>query len=119
MLPHTRALIAASAYAFVKEKKVAGLYDHSAGRHLRIAAESRGEHLQGYDGDRQAKFGGALPEIYDAGDEAYVSFQIAGNGARGHDRRTASSFTANVTDSLVQVYDHGQSVWFAFDVRTA
>lgn len=119
MLPHTRALVAASAYAFVKEKKVAGLYDHTAGRHLRIAAESRGEHLQGYDGDRQVKFGGTLPELYDTGDETYVSFELADNSVRGHDRRTACSFTANVIDSLVQVYDHSQSVWFAFDVRTA
>jgi hypothetical protein len=64
-------------------------------------------------------FGGTLPELYDAGDEAFLSFEIADKGARGHDRRTACSFTANVTDSLVQVYDHGQSVWFAYDVRTA
>jgi hypothetical protein len=52
MQPHTRVVIAAAAYAFVTGKKVAGVYDHAAGRHLRIAAEARGEHLQGHDGDR-------------------------------------------------------------------
>ena len=50
MQPHTRAIIAASAHALVTGKKVAGLYDHAARRHLRVAAEARGEHLQGYDG---------------------------------------------------------------------
>lgn len=119
MLPHTRAMVAAAAHAFVTGKTVAGLYDHSAGRHLRIAAEARGEHLQGFDGDRAVKFGGTLPELYDAGDETFVSMAVEGMTARGHDRRTASSFTANVTDRLVQLYDHGQNAWFAFDVGVA
>ena len=66
MPPHTRAMIAAAAHAFITGNKVAGVYDHSTGRHLRIAAEARGQQLQGYDGDRAARFGGTLPEIYDA-----------------------------------------------------
>lgn len=119
MLSHTRAMIAASAYALITGDKVAGLYDHSTARHLRIAAEAKGEHLQGFDGDRSAKFGGTIPELYDAGNAGFVSIEIDGATARGHDRSSSTSYTANVTDRVVQVYDHGLSAWFAFTVQPA
>jgi hypothetical protein len=119
MQPHTRAMIAASAYALITGRKVAGIYDHSAGRHLRIAAESKGEHLQGFDGDRSARFGGSLPELYDAADKAFISLEIDGMTARGHDRGSSASYEARVAEQQVQLYDHDRSAWFAFDVRTA
>jgi hypothetical protein len=112
-------MVAAAACAFITGKKVAGLYDHAAGRHLRIAAESRGEHLQGYDGDRAAKFGGTLPELYDAGDNAFVSLEIEGPTAKGYDRSSSSHYSVTVTDLRVQLYDHSLSAWFAFDVQVA
>jgi hypothetical protein len=112
-------MIAAAAHAFVTGKKVAGVYDHAAARHLRIAAEAQGEHLQGLDGDRAAKFGGTIPELYDAGDRAFVSIEIDGTTARGYDRASASAYTAIANDRLVQLYDHGQSAWFAFDIHVA
>lgn len=117
MSPHIRAMIAAAAHAFISGKKVAGLYDHAAGRHLRIAAEARGEHLQGFDGDRGAKFGGSLPEIYDTGDEVFVSLEIDGLTAQGYDRGSSSAFSITVTEPQVQLYDHGQNAWFTFDVQ--
>ncbi len=119
MQPHTRAIIAAAAYAVITGKTVAGLYDHAAGRHLRIAAECRGSHVQAFDGERDAPFGGALPELYDAADRTFISLEADGMTARGHDRASASSYVANVTDRLVQLYDHSQSAWFAFAVQIA
>ncbi len=117
MSPHTRAMAAAAAYAFITGGKVAGLYDRSAGRHLRIAAEARGAYLQGYDGDRAAKFGGALPELYDAADKAFVSIEIDGMTARGYDRGSSGAWSVTMTDQLVQLYDHSQSTWFAYDIQ--
>jgi len=112
-------MIAAAAFVFITGKKVAGLHDHSAGRDLKIAAEGRDKQLQGFDGDRAAKFGGTLPELYDAGDKAFVSFEIDGKTAKGYDRGSSSFFTANVADGLVQVYDHSQNAWFAYDIQDA
>ncbi|PXA87873.1 hypothetical protein DMC47_31175 [Nostoc sp. 3335mG] len=117
MHPHTRALIAASAHAVIIGKKVAGLYDHDAGRHLRIAAESRENRLQGVDGDRSTIFGGTLPDIYDDGDKAFVTLEIEGATARGYDRGSAGFYTAQVGDRLVQIYDHALAAWFAFDIQ--
>ena len=119
MQPHTRAMIAASAYAVIAARKVAGLYDHAGGRHIRIAAECRDGRVQGLDGDRSAGFGGTLPELYDRGDQAFVSLDVDGTTARGYDRASDTAFVANVTDDVVQVYDHGGSAWFAFTVQTA
>lgn len=119
MSPHSRAMIAASAHAFISGRKVAGLYDHAARRHLRIAAESRGKYLQGFDGDRSVRFGGALPEIYDAGDETFFSIEIDGATAKGYDRGSSTHYSITVTDRLVQLYDHGRSAWFTFDVQVA
>jgi hypothetical protein len=118
MSPHRRAMVAASAYALITGNKVAGIYDHAAGRHLRIAAEAQGEHLQGLDGDRAAKFGGTLPELYDAADKAFVSLEIDGQAARGYDRVSSHHYSLTATDRLVQLYDHGEEAWFAFDVMT-
>ena len=119
MQPHTRAMIAAAAHALVTGRKVAGLYDHAAGKHLRIAAEARGEHLQGYDGDRDARFGGTLPELHDMADGAPVNMVVEGSTVRGYDRVSADHFIAQVTERLVQLYDHGAGAWFAFDVQVA
>lgn len=119
MKPHIRAMIAASAFALVSGKKVAGLYDHSARQDRRIAAEARGDQLQGFDGERAAKFGGTLPEIYDAGDRTFVAFEVDGRKVRGYDRGSSSSFEAEVSDGVVQVYDHGQAAWFAYDIQDA
>jgi hypothetical protein len=119
MSPHSRAVIAAAAHAFVTSKKVAGIYDHVSGRHLQIAAEARGEHLQGFDGDRAVKFGGTLPEIYDMGDRAFISLEIEGATARGYDRGSSGAYTAIVAARLVQLYDHNQNMWFAFDINVA
>lgn len=119
MYPHTRAMIAAATFAFITGKRVAGMYDHSEGRDLRIAAECRGDQLQGFDGDRGVKFGGTLPELYDTGDKAFVSIEIDGMKVQGFDRGTSSSYAAHVIDGLVQVYDHSHSAWFAYDIQDA
>ncbi len=121
-------MVAAAAYAFIMGKKVAGIYDHSTGQELRIAAEARGNQLQGFDGDRAARFGGTLPELYDEGDKAFVSLEIEGDKAfvsleidgakaQGYDRGSSSSYAVQVAAGLVQLYDHGLSAWFAFDVQ--
>ena len=112
-------MVAAAAFAFTTGKKVAGVYDHSAGRDLRIAAEARGNHLQGFDGDRAAKFGGTLPELYDSGDQVFVSFEIDGSQVRGYDRGSSSAYTAHVIAGLVQLYDDSQSAWFTYDIQDA
>jgi hypothetical protein len=112
-------MVAASAHAVIIGKKVAGIYDHSAGQHLQIAAECRGNRLKGVDGERSAKFGGVLPELYDHGDQAYISLAIEGATARGYDRGSAGFYEAQVTDHVVQLFDHRMSAWFAFDVQVA
>ena len=119
MLPHMRAIVAASAYAILSGKKVAGVHDHDAGKHRRIAAECRGDWLQAYDGDREAYFGGDLPELYDRGEKAFVSLERDGAGVRGFDRASENFYTAKVTDQLVEFYDYGEGAWFAFSVQTA
>lgn len=119
MSPHIRAMVAATAHAFVIGKKVAGLYDHMDGRHLRIAAESRGEHLQGYDGDRDVRFGGTLPEIREAGGSAQLHGVVKGTTVGGYDRSSSSHFTAEVVERFVQLYDHDEGAWFAYDVQNA
>jgi hypothetical protein len=119
MQPHTRAIVAASAHALITGNKVAGLYDHTMGRHLRVAAEARGEHLQGYDGDRDARFGGTLPELRDAGDGASVHMEVEETAARGYDWSSSGHFTAKVAARLVQLYDHAEGEWFSFDVQVA
>lgn len=117
MQSHTRALVAAAAHAVIIGRKVAGLYDHAAARHRRIAAECRGNRLQGFDGDRAARFGGTLPELFDEADRAFVSLAVDGMTARGYDRGSGSAYEAKVTDRLVQLYDHGEGAWYAFDVQ--
>ena len=117
--PYVRAMIVASAHAFVTGTRVAGVYDHSAGRHLRIAAESRGEHLQGFDGGRQARFGGTLPDLGDANGEAKVHMEVLGSTVRGYDRGSSTHFTAEVAGRSVQLFDHARGEWFAFDVQVA
>ena len=117
MQPHTRALVAAATFAILTGKKVAGIYDHAAGRSLKIAAEARGMLLQAYDGHREARFGGSLPELYDEGDKTHVSFLIENEEVRGHDRHSASDFAARVTEALVQVYDYGEKAWFHYDIQ--
>jgi hypothetical protein len=112
-------MIAAAAFAYVTGRKVAGLYDHAAGRDVPIAAEAHGHQLQGFDGDRGVRFGGALPELHDAGDRAFVSFEIDGEQIRGYDRRTASHYTGQVRDGLVQIFDHAEQAWFSYDVQDA
>ncbi|ATE65996.1 hypothetical protein [Rhizorhabdus dicambivorans] len=119
MSPQTCAMAVAAAYALISGRKLAGLYDHAAARHLRIAAEARGEHLQGYDGDRDARFGGTLPEIYDAGSKVFVSMEIDGATARGHDRGSSTDYSITVGERQAQLYDHGESQWFSFDVQVA
>lgn len=119
MVPHTRAIVAAAAYAFIARDKVAGVHDHSPGKDLRIAAECRGNQVQGFDGDRTTKFGGTLPELYDAGDKTFVSIEIDGTKLIGYDRGSSSHYAAEVTDRIVQLYDYSQSEWFAFEIQVA
>lgn len=112
-------MVAAAAHAFISGKKVAGVHDHEAGRDLQIAAETRGDRLQGFDGDRSAKFSGTLPELYDAGDKAFVSLEIDGVTARGYDRGSSGHYSLTVTDLVVQLYDHSAGAWFAFSIQVA
>ena len=119
MSPHTRAMVAAAAHAFMFGNKIAGVHDHEAGRDLRIAAEVQGNRLQGLDGDRSAKFSGTPFELYDAGDDAFVSLEIDGLKAQGYDRSSSSHYSLSVTDQIVQLYDHAASAWFAFSIQVA
>ena len=75
--------------------------------------------MQGADGDRSARFGGDLPELYDAGDAAFVTMEIEGTQARGYDRGSSTFYTAQVAGGLVQLFDHATSAWFAYDVQDA
>lgn len=113
-----RAIVAASSHALVTGTKVAGLYDQSADRHLRIAAEARGQHLQGLDGDRGVKFGGTLPELTETGAGGSIYMEIGDGSARGFDRTTSSHFTCRSDDDVVQLYDHSVSAWFNYRVQT-
>lgn len=117
MSPHTRAMIAAAAHAFMFGKKIAGVHDHESGQDLLIAAEVRGDRLQGFDGDRSAKFNGTAFELFDEGDNAFVSLEIDGLKAQGYDRRTSSHYSLSVTDQIVQLYDHAVGCWFAFSIQ--
>ncbi len=110
-------MIAAATFASITGKKVAGVHDHTAAQDLRIAAECRGDQLQGFDGDRGVKFGGTLPEIYDEGEKTFVSVEREGDRVKGYDRQSSTFCTAQVADGLVQVYDHGQGAWFAYDMQ--
>lgn len=119
MSPRIRAIVAAAAYAFVSGKKVAGVHDHESGRDLLIAAEARGTRLQGFDGDKSSKFIGTSSELYDAGDDAYVSLQIDGSKARGYDRLSSSHYSLIVEGQVVQLYDYAASEWFDFSIQVA
>ncbi|WP_254514918.1 hypothetical protein [Novosphingobium sp. G106] len=112
-------MIAAAAHAFIFGKKVAGVHDHATGQDLLIAAETRGDRLLGFDGDRSAKFSGTLSELYDAGDDSFVSLEIDGLTAKGYDRRSLSHYTLTATDEVVQLYDHTKGAWFAFSIQVA
>jgi hypothetical protein len=114
---HSRALIAACAYAAVTGAKVAGLYDHTAGEHLRIAAERRADRLQAIDGERPATLGGTLPDLYDGARRTFVSLVVEGSKARGYDRGSQGHYEAQVTDRLIQLYDHQARAWFAFEAQ--
>lgn len=118
MQPHIRAIVAASAFAIVTGNKTAGLFDHNASRHLRIAAECRGDRLQGYDGERSVSFGGTLPDLYDQGEKTFLSCEVYGSTVRGFDRGSDTAYTTLVEDRLIQLYDHGESSWFAFTAQT-
>lgn len=119
MSPHTRAMVAAAAHAFMFGRKIAGVHDHESGRDLRIAAEARGDKLQGMDGDRSSKFVGTPFELYDTADNAFVSLEIDGLNAQGYDRGSSSHYSLTVTDQVVQLYDHSASAWFAFSIQVA
>ena len=119
MSPQTRAMVAAAAHAFIYGKKVAGVHDHSTEQDLQIAAETRGDRLQGFDGDRSARFGGTLPELYDAGEDAFVSLEIDGLMAQGYDRLSSSHYSLTATDEVVQIYDYAAGAWFAFSIQVA
>ncbi len=110
-------MVAAAAHAFISGQTVAGVHDHATGRDLQIAAEPRGDRLQGFDGDRSSKFGGRLPQLYDAGNDANVSLEIEGVTARGFDQHSKSHFSLSVTGQVVQLYDHAASAWFAFSMQ--
>ncbi|MFC4256484.1 hypothetical protein GRI97_09850 [Altererythrobacter xixiisoli] len=119
MQTHTRALIAAAAFAFVTGRKVAGMFDHTAGQDLRIAAEARGDRLQGHDGDRDAAFGGTLPEIQEAGASSSITIKRHEGRATGYDRASETHFEAVVEDGMVKLYDHGEAAWFAYEIQDA
>jgi len=114
---HTRALIAACACAAITGNKVAGLYDHTVNAHLRIAAERRGNRLQAIDGERAATLGGTLPDLHDATRNCFVSLVVDGTKARGYDRGSAGHYEADVTDKVIQLYDHSTGAWFAFEAQ--
>lgn len=119
MLPHTRALVAAAAHAFIFRRTVVGVHDHTENRDLQIAAETRGDQVQAHDGDRDARLSGALPELYDAGDKAFISMTIAGTTAEGYDRASSSHYSLTATEEVVQVFDHAAGAWFAFSIQVA
>ncbi len=117
MSPHTRAMVAATAYAFIFGKKVAGVHDHATGRDLQIAVEVRGSRMQGIDGDRSAKLSGTLPELYDAGDNTFVSLEIDGATARGYDRGSSTHYSLTAEGQVIQLYDYASKVWFAYSIQ--
>lgn len=117
MQHHTRAMVAACVFAVLTGKKVAGMYDHCAQRRLKVAAQSRGNVLRGFDGDRGTGFAGTLPELFDAGDQTYISCEIDGETAKGYDRGSSSAFSAHISEDLVRVYDYGEEAWFAYDIQ--
>jgi hypothetical protein len=48
-----------------------------------------------------------------------ISFTIEGDQVRGFDRASGGHFEARVGEGVVQVFDHAQGTWFAYDVQDA
>ncbi len=44
---------------------------------------------------------------------------VQGATADGYDRSSSGHFTAEVGERLVQLHDHGEGAWFAYDVQVA
>jgi len=119
MDPHTRAILAASAFAVMTGRKVAGIHDHAAARHLRIAAECRGDQLQAFDGERSGWFNGTLPDLFDQLGRPFVFIERDGEAVRGYDRTSEGFYTATVSERTVQLFDHAEQAWFAFTIQVA
>ncbi|WP_241127097.1 hypothetical protein [Novosphingobium terrae] len=111
--------MAASAYAVIFDRKVAGLYDFTAQEHLRVAAESREGRVQGNYEGRPGLFGGTLPELFDATDQAFVSLEVDGYKVKGYDRASGHHYEAEILPRLIQLYDHGAQAWFSFEPQIA
>ena len=48
-----------------------------------------------------------------------MSFEIDGTKVKGYDRSSSGFYTADITDGLVQLYDHNEGLWFAYDIQDA
>jgi hypothetical protein len=118
MHSHTRTVISAAVYAIVTGRKAAGLFDHAANSHVRVAAECRDGRVQGRDGERSVSFGGTLPDLYDQGDQAFITCDIDGTTGRGFDHGSASFYEARVSGASVSLYDHGAAAWFSYTVTS-
>jgi hypothetical protein len=48
-----------------------------------------------------------------------LHMEVLDGQARGYDRSSSTHFSASVSGRLVQLYDHSQGEWFAYDVQDA
>jgi hypothetical protein len=117
--PHKRAIVAAAVYSIVTGRRVAGVNDQAAGRHLWIAAECLGDRVHIYDGERRAWFGGTLPELCDHDGDAFLSLTRDGATIHARDWTAAGSCTATADDRTVLIFDVDEQVSFAFAIQMA
>ena len=76
----------------------------------------KGTTVEIMDCDRECKFMGTLPTLFDFGTNTALSLEISGKNFSGTDKASGMYFTGMIQGSQVKLYDYAESREFLYDL---
>jgi hypothetical protein len=113
----TRARVSAAVASAFKKARVSSVYDHQAGKHRQVSADTSQGTVSGYDHDTSTHFvggGSSNLNFYDYETSTHVLLRLEGDKFSGYDYHTQSHFQGTVSKNSVSLYDHEKGQHYIF-----
>lgn len=82
-----------------------------------MSVSLNGDTVNGYDYTNSCHISGTLPSLYHYGVSAHLQLKPDGRGSySGYDYHSSCHFSVRVSGSRADVYDYGESSYFAYTV---
>jgi len=116
MNPDLRTCIAYVAGCLITGTTPHQVFDKARNLRVRMKGSIKGGVVEVFDYERNCKFMGSLPTLFDFGTDTAFSLEISGKNFSGRDKHAEQYIAGTVEGKRIKLHDYGQARDFYYEL---